>query len=91
MKVIKPSNLPSRFPTLHIVLAALALDYWNAPGWVWGVVMTILGLFFIVALVNNFRQEETDIFEAIESNTYVKKSKFMQKLQEAVQESAKKL
>lgn len=86
INVIKGSNLPSRLPLAQTVLYILALDYWNAPQWAWGVVLTILGLGWIAILVKKFLQEvDIDIFA---SKKYIDngepKSKFREKLENAM-------
>lgn len=88
-EVIAYKNLPTRLPISRTILITLALSYWNAPGWLWGVVMTFLGLIWINSLILLFTQEYVDIFEATELaevRNFVSngKSKFMQKLQEAM-------
>ena len=62
-KVIKQKNLPARLPVVTTLLSILCLDYWNAQGWVWGVILTALGLVWIAAFIGLIKQEEVDIFE----------------------------
>jgi hypothetical protein len=48
-KVLKQSNLPSKLPIGQTLLTILALDYWNAPQWLWGA----FGLLFVIAWVGS--------------------------------------
>jgi len=62
-KVIAYKNLPGKFPGLLTAVAFLYLDQYNAPGWVWGVSWTILGIFWILSIVVKAFEQETDIFD----------------------------
>ena len=65
MKVIDPKNQPVNIIGVirNTALIYLLLDYYNAPGWLWGAI----GLLAIVALAANFyknwNQEPVDIFK----------------------------
>ena len=41
--------MPAQLPTHTTALAYLLLDRWSAAGWVWGVVGTVLALFWVAA------------------------------------------
>lgn len=62
-KVIHAKNLSMRSPLVATVAFWLALDYWHAPGWGWGVVGTIMGVLWIAWIVDCLNVEQKDIFE----------------------------
>lgn len=43
--------MPAQLPVQTTALAWLLLDRLAAPGWVWGVVGTVLALFWVLAIV----------------------------------------
>jgi hypothetical protein len=63
MKVIKPSNLPTRPPILLTVVVLLALDNWNAGDVTRGVFYTLLVIIWIVAIVMLVKEDHIDIFK----------------------------
>ena len=60
-KVIKANNLPYKLPIWSSLTAYLALEYWNAPQWVY----VAVGLFFLVFWINSMvgfvTQESIDL------------------------------
>jgi hypothetical protein len=64
-KVISGNNFKPKLPVLATAVAYLYLDYYKAPGWVWGVTATLYGLLWIVVIVllakNDY--EEVDVFK----------------------------
>lgn len=50
-KVIDHKYLPTRLPIVGTAVWLHLLNYYNAPGWAWGVSGTILTVFWIVAIV----------------------------------------
>ena len=75
IKVISNKSLPSKLPISSSLTSFIALDYWNAPEWLWGAI----GLFFLVAwvviIIRLLYQENIDVFE--EKN--LKKEKHLKK------------
>ena len=47
--VIPWSQLPAQLPIQTTALVYLLLEHFNAPGWVWGVVCTMLALIWVLA------------------------------------------
>lgn len=86
-KVISSKNLPTKIPVLSTVVYATALDYWNAPQWLWGAVGLLMALAWIGSIIAKVREEEEDIFETTPKT--VAKSKFKDKLKEAMDASNK--
>ena len=46
-RIITASQLPPRAPFTSTVLWATALHYWQAPGWAWGAVGTVLAVLWV--------------------------------------------
>ena len=59
--VISNKNLPARLPYGPAILSYLILDATNAPGWVWGVVGTIVGIILIATIVSLFADKQVEI------------------------------
>jgi len=88
-KVISKNNLPTRSPILSTVVYVLAMDYWNAPQWLFGAVALILLFIWIAWIISLFNQDEIDVM--IKWNTRPdkgtklrKKSNFQKRLDEAM-------
>jgi hypothetical protein len=62
-KVISYKNLPARIPLVPIAVAYLLLDKFKAPGYVWGIVGTILGIIPIVAIIAKAIETPVEIFK----------------------------
>ena len=56
--VLPLDHYPTRMPLLDSFVAYMALDLYNAPGWVWGVAGTLLAMLWLgwLLLIN---QQET--------------------------------
>ncbi len=64
LKVVAYKNLPSRPPFLQGILFWLLLDRLKPPGWVWGAVGCLYGIWVVITFVAMFGIEDTtDIFE----------------------------
>lgn len=61
-KVISRKNLPSRLPIPSTLLYILCLYYFQAPEWLWGIMSTLLGIMWVVAIYEKASEEKTDIF-----------------------------
>lgn len=82
-RVIKSKYLPARIPTIPTLSIVMALDYWKAPQWAWGVMLTLLGIVWISAIYYRITEEEIELIET-QSNGQQVKSKFMEKLENAM-------
>ena len=60
-KVVSPKNLPMRAPLTSTLVFWLVLDKLGAPGWVWGVLGTLLAVLWIAYFVDIFKREDIDI------------------------------
>jgi len=60
-KVIKRNNLPIRPPLTITLVMYLLLEHFNAPGWAWGIVGTILGILWIGGILDIFNEEDIDL------------------------------
>jgi hypothetical protein len=56
-KVIKAKYLPTKLPVVGTAFWLFLLHYYNAVGWVWGVVITLLAISWIVILIAVFTQD----------------------------------
>lgn len=83
-KVLSGSNLPAKLPLWSSLTTAIALDYWNAPEWLWG----CLGLLFLLAwiawIIGIATQEKVDLFEEVVDKQVKAGSKFADKLKNAM-------
>ena len=62
-KVIDRKIISSRLPTFELIVFWLFLDRLSAPGWLFGVVFTFLGMMWIVSLILLFTEERINPFE----------------------------
>ncbi|MGQ7868712.1 hypothetical protein [Sunxiuqinia sp. sy24] len=60
-KVISLNNLPVKLPLFQTLVTWIALDYWNAPQWLYGALGLLFLVVWIYAIVARVNQEETDI------------------------------
>lgn len=98
-KVIDPKNLPIRLPFWPTLLAVLSLDYWSAPEWMWGTVICLLAIWWFIALWVVDKEEkidlmserwiEIDVDTARDDLDKKQKSKFQQRLEEAMKAAQK--
>ena len=87
-KVIKHTNLPTRSPIISTLVFILALDYWNAPEWSWGVLGVLLVILWGNYLYWLFNEEEQDIMAVWKSECKKEvKPKFTDRLKDAIEES----
>lgn len=97
-KVIK--NIPLNIPLTRTVVFALALDYWNIPGWLCGVVGVILFLHWVIVLYDIQTRETIDLFADKECdlegnivdgelNFYKKPSGFQEKMSAIMKDQEK--
>src|SRR5690606_39741913 len=88
-KVISRSNLPARSPILSTIVFALAMDYWNAPQWLWGAIGLFMLVIWIAWIMTFFIHDEIDVISKYQSNEYPikKKYKFHERLNEVMKEA----
>lgn len=55
--VFPGTHFPARPPILTTAVATMAADLYQAPGWVWGVSMTLLAILWVVWVVAVATQE----------------------------------
>lgn len=63
MKVISRKNIQTEVPVISTMVVVMALDFYNAPAFLWGVVLTVWSIYFIACVVDLFKNKEVDIFE----------------------------
>lgn len=59
-KVIAWKNLPTRFPTYQTVLAWLLLDRFHVPGYVYGIVGTVLAFLWVGSIMMMCKEEKAE-------------------------------
>lgn len=57
-KVLHPSQLPTRLPIIGTLVAYMCMDMYDAPGWVIGMVWTLLGIIWICAIVAIYKEDQ---------------------------------
>lgn len=62
-KVISHKNLPARMPLSGTLVCFLALDRIGAPGWVWGIVGTLLVVVWWVYVMDVKDQVDVEILD----------------------------
>jgi hypothetical protein len=61
-KAIKRKNLPAKLPVTSTVIMLIAVDYWQAPEWLKGILYFIYALIWITAIyVMFFSTEYVDV------------------------------
>lgn len=63
MKVLHFDQQPTRWPIAGTLTWYLALDYFGAPGWAWGVAGTCAAVVWIAVGIRVFKQKPTRIKE----------------------------
>ncbi|WP_421977847.1 hypothetical protein [Roseivirga seohaensis] len=61
--VISRKNLPKNLPFMGTLTCILALDYWNAPEWLWGVIGALLLISWIVVIAARLKDTEIDVLD----------------------------
>ena len=67
VKKISGKNLLPKIPLFNTVLIFLALDYWKASNFLWGVVAAIVVIWWIVVFYSYANIEQIDIFKEEET------------------------
>ncbi|MDH5183393.1 MAG: hypothetical protein OEX12_05830 [Gammaproteobacteria bacterium] len=62
-KVINSKNKRVGLPVVGSIVWYLFLDHLDAPEWVWGAMGLLLGLFWVIALIDAFNCEELETFK----------------------------
>lgn len=62
-KVLSKKQMPIKLPVVGTGFWLLVMDKYNAPGWLWGVVITILSIVWIALIVGVTREQSTEIEE----------------------------
>lgn len=60
-KVISRNCLPTRFPFMFTAVVYLLMDKFGAPGWLWGVVGSLLALCWIGSIHEFVTQTQVQI------------------------------
>lgn len=60
-KYIKSNNLPPRLSILWPIVWWLVLERFNAPGWLYGVLFTIIGIVYVTEVWRLFAADAVDL------------------------------
>lgn len=60
-KVISRANMPVRLPVWQTVTMVLVLDRIGAPGWLWGVMLALAGMAWVLAYAVHRGEEAVDV------------------------------
>lgn len=60
-KIIASKNMPYRLPLISTLVWWLVMERLSAPGWLYGVLGTLLAIAWIVAIVDLATNEEVDV------------------------------
>ena len=61
-KVIAAKNFPTRLPFATTALLVMAMDYYKAPSWLYGVAGTIVVIVWVIGIVGLIKEQRVDIF-----------------------------
>ena len=62
-KVISTKNMPTILPLWPSLLTVLAMDYWNAPRWLWGAIGTFFVISWVAAIYDVWTAESEEILK----------------------------
>ena len=62
-KVVSSTNLPARLPITFSIVMWLLLDRIQAPGYVYGIVFTIIGIMAIAAAIDIWKREDVTLWK----------------------------
>ena len=65
MKVIKQANIAPRLPLTFTAVTYLFLDKFDATGWIWGVMGTLILVMWIASITTIIKADFIDIFDEI--------------------------
>ena len=68
MKVLHPRHLPTKLPILTTAVIYLVMDKFHPAGWVWGVVITLLVIYWIASIVALGRDKFVSPTELLEDS-----------------------
>ena len=67
-KVLDRRTLPKRLPLAGTILTFLALDYWNAPQWLFGVAITFYVFIWGATIYGMCTEKEINVIEELDKN-----------------------
>ena len=62
-KRIERANLPARLPISNTVLCFFLLDYYNAPGWLWGALVILYTAMWLLIMHDIGNSENIDLLD----------------------------
>lgn len=82
-KVLSNKMLPVNLPIYQTLTTGIALDYWNAPEWLWGALILFFIIIWVLVINRIFTEEKIDFLN--EDNDKKRKS-FKEKLKDKINE-----
>lgn len=61
--VVSWKNLPTRMPLIFTAVCWLLLDRFDSPGWVWGVVGTLVVALWFVWIADVLQRDDAELFK----------------------------
>ena len=61
-KVVHTKNLPFKMPLGSTIILGLLLDRLQVAGWIWGVAITLIVIYWVLWIVSVWTKEYIDIF-----------------------------
>lgn len=82
------ANLPAKLPVTSTAFWTFIMYYFKAPGWGWGVFITVFAIFWIIAIAVKSCEVSVDLLgENLAPEKQVKRSRFQEKLAELVKQA----
>jgi hypothetical protein len=83
---IARSSIATALPIQNSVLAYFIMDYYKAPEFVWGIIITLFSIIWIACIYGVITEERIDVFEEEEKllTTPYEKSRWKQRLEDAM-------
>lgn len=84
MKKISRKNLPATLPLFKAMFLFMFMDYYNAPEWLWGIVIFLALIVFGLSIYSLSTEKLVDLFEGekTEPETQGKASTFKERLKQ---------
>lgn len=60
-KVISRKQMPTRLPFVGTAFWLVVMDIYNAPGWVWGVVVTLMVIGWGAIIFSAVKEEQCEV------------------------------
>jgi hypothetical protein len=86
---IRRSAISTGLPLQSTLLSVLALDYYKASDLAIGIVGALIGVYWIISIISMCLEDWVDPFEETKETTPKAKSRWMERLEEAMEAKKK--